>query len=82
MIFCAGDLIRIPSDVTLIKTSETNPISDYKITNKPELVLFIKYTKQGLCLVSKNGEKWTVEPSNLRIYENKNDQTYTNNKIQ
>jgi len=79
MIFCTGDLISIPSDVKLIKESnEDDIVEDYKFTNKPELGIFIKYTQTGKCLINTNGDKWSIDPYGLRIYEGKYDKAYSN----
>mgnify|MGYP003134213655 FL=1 len=68
--FCVGDLIRIPSNVRMTKQGEQlKVITDYKMTKKPELGIFISYTNQGDCVVSSEGEKWLVRPDVIRIAE-------------
>jgi hypothetical protein len=80
--FCAGDLIRIPSSVYLYKMAEIpNMVPAFKVTDKPELALFIEYLEPGNCVINKHGERWRVRTDVLRIYEDKNDKTNRDNKI-
>ncbi len=68
--FCVGDLIRIPSNVRMTKQGEQlKVITDYRMTKKPELGIFISYTNQGDCLVSSEGENWLVRPEVIRMAE-------------
>ena len=62
------------------KSKDCNLIESYKITNKPEIGIFITYTDSGRCLVNTDGDKWSVEPNHLRIYEVKYDKVSSNRK--
>ena len=79
--FCAGDLIRIPSQVTLYKTSQIqNFVPEYKVTQEPALALFIKHIDSKISMINKQGESWFVKTNYLRIYEDKHDKVSANCK--
>ena len=80
--FCAGDLIRIPSHVTLYKTSKIQKlVPEYKVTRQPELALFIKQIDSHISMINKEGESWFVKTNMLRIYEDRNDKIGANYEV-
>ena len=77
--FCPGDLIRIPSNVNLFCLDRLDSPNRYNVTEKPSMAIFIKYKDSRECIINKNGENWIVEINNIRIVEEENGQTNSNN---
>jgi len=78
--FCVGDLVRIPSNVKMFKNDSLKVIEDFKLTDVPQMAIFIKYSNDGSCLVNTDGEQWSVDIDKIRIMDCKNDKTGSNNK--
>ena len=80
LMFCPGDLVRIPSNVELIKKpkSELNLIEKVTYTRKPTLAIFIEYTSSGDCIVNTDGTNWHCSMQSIRIAEVTNDKISSN----
>jgi hypothetical protein len=76
--FCAGDLIRVPSNVGLYKTSN-NSVQFFIKTQKPRMGIFVEYENSNECTVNVDGQNWTVKLQHIRIMREQNDKTSTNN---
>tara|TARA_R100000008_G_scaffold86223_1_gene78441 strand:+ start:1600 stop:1851 length:252 start_codon:yes stop_codon:yes gene_type:complete len=70
-----GDLVYLPSEVTLFKFSDSDRWGEVPFVNKtmqtpkPMTTAFIGlskgFRKEGLCKVLYNGEVWSVEANNI-----------------
>tara|TARA_Y100000034_G_C6529091_1_gene227943 strand:- start:25 stop:276 length:252 start_codon:yes stop_codon:yes gene_type:complete len=70
-----GDLVYLPSEVTLFKFSESNRWGEIPFVNKtlqtpkPMTTAFIGlnegFRKEGLCRVLYDGEIWSVEANDI-----------------
>ncbi len=70
-----GDLVYLPSKITLFKFSESERWGDIPFVNKttqtpkPMTTAFVGlnegYRKENLCRVLYNGEVWSVEANNI-----------------
>jgi hypothetical protein len=72
--FVTGDLVRMPSNVRLIKTEDEQKMElavlhEFRLTKEPQLAVFIKFRNQGDCVVYTNGDNWIVNSDYLRIVE-------------
>tara|TARA_Y100000593_G_C4032260_1_gene201033 strand:+ start:32 stop:289 length:258 start_codon:yes stop_codon:yes gene_type:complete len=77
--FCTGDLIKIPSNVKMMKESKDQQyVKSFKVTERPKIGIFVKYLEYGKCMIDSDGEKWSVDTNYLRMCEVKNDKTYSN----
>ena len=76
--FCAGDLIRVPSNVSLISLDYRDLIEKYKVTRSPKMGIFIKYKDTDQCVINTDGENWVVSVDYIRIMENRDDKINTN----
>ena len=77
--FLPGDLIRVPSNVELIKINNMNFPSHFRITTKPKMAIFVKYRDEGECVINADGENWIAPIQSIRIMENESDKINTNN---
>ena len=80
MIFCCGDLIRVPSNIALHKVSD-NYVKFFKKTKKPKMGIFVDYENSNECVVNVDGENWIVQLQHIRILENKIDKISANKQI-
>ena len=80
MMFCPGDLIRVPSNVGLYKTSE-NFVRFFIKTQKPRMAIFVEYENSNECTVNVDGQNWTVELQYIRMMRDQNDKINTNKQI-
>ena len=70
-----GDLVYLPSEITLFKFSDSDSWGEIPFVNKtmqtpkPMTTAFIGlnegFRKEGLCKVLYNGEIWSVEANNI-----------------
>ena len=79
--FCPGDLIRVPSNVGLVRFDHLNIINKYKITEKPKMAIFVKYKDGRECVINADGENWVVPLESIRIMENDGDKINSNKQI-
>ena len=77
MIFCSGDLIRVPSNIALHKINN-NYVEFYKKTERPKMGIFVNYENSNECVVNVDGENWVVPLQHIRILEGKVDKISTN----
>ena len=80
--FCPGDLVRVPSNVELIKTDHANIIDRFKITESPKMGIFVKYKDNAECVINTDGENWVVSLEFIRMMENKSGKISSNKKTQ
>jgi hypothetical protein len=78
--YCVGDLVRIPSNVKMFKNDSLKVINDFKLTNEPQMAIFIKYLNDGSCFVNSDGEQWCVDIDKIRMVDFKNDKVSSNIK--
>ena len=76
--FCVGDLVRIPSNVKMFKNDSLKVINDFKLTDEPQMAIFIKYSNDGSCFVNTDGEQWCVDINKIRMVDFKNDKIGSN----
>ena len=75
--FCAGDLIRVPSQVGLYKMG--NGMVDYfQKTKEPKMGIFMNYENKHECIVNVDGQNWLVELQFIRMLEKNNGKAHTN----
>tara|TARA_Y100000310_G_C20058825_1_gene524011 strand:+ start:183 stop:425 length:243 start_codon:yes stop_codon:yes gene_type:complete len=79
--FCPGDLIRVPSNVGLVKLDHLNIIDRYKVTEKPKMGIFVKYKDVRECIINTDGENWVVPLEYIRIMEKDDDKVNSNKQI-
>ena len=68
--FCAGDLIRLPSQVGLYRMDD-GMVDFFKKTKEPKMGIFINYENTHECVVNVDGQNWLVELQSIRMLENK-----------
>ncbi len=78
MMFCPGDLVRVPSNVELFKIGNMDMVNNFKVTNKPEFGIFIKYKNDKNCIINTGGEDWVVSLEFIRIMEKKDGKISSN----
>ena len=72
MMFCAGDLIRVPSHVGLYQLDDKNTVDCFFKTKKPKMGIFINYENKHECVINVDGKNWLVELQSIRIMEASN----------
>ena len=68
--FCAGDLIRVPSHVGLYRMSNGSMVDHFIKTREPKMGIFINYENKNECVINVDGKNWLVELQSIRIMEN------------
>ena len=78
MMFCAGDLIRVPSQVGLYKISNGSMVDHFVRTKEPKMGIFLNYENKHECIINVDGCNWLVELHSIRMMETDDGKTYTN----
>ncbi len=76
--FTPGDLIRVPSNISLFTTDCKDLIEKFKVTQSPKVGIFVRYRQSNQCIINTDGENWIVPLKHVRIMENNNDKVDTN----
>ena len=65
--FQKGDLVWIPSNTVLVVPHPNNP-ETIRITNKPEVGVFIERTKEDddFCVIVSNGRHWATNKKHIK----------------
>jgi len=67
--FCAGDLIRVPSQVGLYRVADGCMVDLFIKTREPKMGIFINYENTYECVINVDGKNWLVELQSIRMME-------------
>jgi len=67
--FCAGDLIRVPSHVGLYKITNGSMVDLFIKTREPKMGIFINYENKHECVINVDGNNWLVELQCIRMMD-------------